>query len=305
MGVALCGIVSSPRFATGAADVLGYGPAHRAFLRMSISNGKVQPRGGYPFHDRTPTRRVHAPCAAVCGVTDQGRVREQNEDTFYCDDDGGVLIAADGLGGHAAGEVASELATRFVAELIHERRADVESSRRERIEALVAAAVLGAHDAVLSEARADPDKKGMGTTLIVCVVHDDVAYLAHVGDVRGYLFGADGLTQITDDHSPVGELVRAGALSADEARRHPSKHLITQAVGLEPGIQPELSEVELEHGEQLLLCSDGLWEALVDERIAAILAAAPSAYAAAIALADEANAAGARDNVTAVVYRHP
>jgi protein phosphatase len=271
---------------------------------MDASEANGRPEGGYPFLERTPTRRVHDPCAFVCAVTDQGRVRDHNEDTFFCADDGTVLIAADGLGGHAAGEVASALATRFVAEWILARLAAGEAHRPDQIEALIAVALLGAHEAVLDEAAADPGKHGMGTTLIVTVLRDDVAYVAHVGDVRAYLFGADGLTQITDDHSPVGELVRAGALSPEEARRHPSKHLITQAIGLAPGIQPELSEVDLEEGETLLLCSDGLWEALTDAEIADVVGAAPSAYSAAVRLADAADAAGAPDNVTVIVYRH-
>jgi len=260
------------------------------------------PVGGYPFFEETPLRRISAPCARGCAVTDCGRLRIQNEDTFYINDDASLLIAADGLGGHPAVEVASAIATRFAAELIESQRAIVEEGAPDQVASLLAAAIYGAHEAVRDEARCDPARAGMGCTLIVAVVTCGVAYVGHVGDVRGYLFAGDGLTQITDDHSPVGEMVRAGVLTAAQARLHPEKHLITQAIGLEPGISPELSEVDVDDGESLLLCSDGLWEAVADEEIAAILLACDTPYAAAVALADAANARGGPDNLTALVY---
>jgi protein phosphatase len=215
-----------------------------------------------------------------------------------------LLIAADGLGGHAAGEVASALATRFVAEFVRSEWATLGSAEPERIESLIATALHGAHDAVLADAAADAARRGMGTTLIAAVVCGDSAYIGHVGDVRAYVFGDDGLTQVTDDHSPVGEMVRAGSLSPEQARSHPRKNLISQAIGLESGIEPDVNAIDLAAGEVLLLCSDGLWEALPDAAIAALLESARSAFAASVALVDGANAAGAPDNVTAVVYRH-
>lgn len=250
-------------------------------------------------------RRVSAPSVEVCAVTDRGRVRSHNEDTFHVSADGSILVAADGLGGHAAGEVASEIATRFIAELIASESEVVRHGLPDSVAALLVTALYGAHEAVLDEARSDKSRNGMGSTVIAAIVSNAVAYIGHVGDVRGYVFGKDGLIQITDDHSPVGELVRAGELSVEQARHHPQKHLITQAIGLEAGITPEISEVDIEVGEALLLCSDGLWEALPDEDIAAILAMSDTAYTAAVALADAANDHGGPDNITAVVYLRP
>jgi protein phosphatase len=263
------------------------------------------PSTGYPFSESTATRRVSAPCRAACAVTDRGQVRRHNEDTFHVNVDGTVLIAADGLGGHAAGEVASEISTQFIAELIASERELVREGSPDEIASLLVTALHGAHEAVFDESKSDPSRAGMGTTLVVAVVSGGIAYVGHVGDVRGYVFGNDGLTQITDDHSPVGELVRAGRLSPEDAREHPEKHLITQAIGLEPGINPELSEVDIVEGESLLLCSDGLWEALPDEDITVILSAADTPYTAAVTLTDAANERGGPDNITAVVYTRP
>ncbi len=260
------------------------------------------PTTGYPFSESTAMRRVSAPCAVACAVTDRGRVREHNEDTFHVSADGTVLVAADGLGGHVAGEIASEISTQFVAQLLDSERQLVLKGVPEQIATLLVTALHGAHEAVLDEADSDKSREGMGTTLVVAVVTGGVAYVAHVGDVRGYIFGKDGLTQVTDDHSPVGELVRAGHIAPDEARAHPEKHLISQAIGLLPGISPEISEVDIEVGESLLLCSDGLWEALPDDDIAAILDSSDTPYTAAVALTDAANDRGGPDNITTVVY---
>jgi protein phosphatase len=263
------------------------------------------PTDGYPFFEKTETRRVSAPCVEACAVTDRGMVRAHNEDTFHVSDDGSILIAADGLGGHAAGDVASEIATRFIAELIASESEVVRTGLPDSVAALLVTALHGAHEAILDEAQSDESRSGMGSTVIAAIIANGVAYVGHVGDVRGYIFGNDGLIQITDDHSPVGELLRAGELTVEQARQHPDKHLITQAVGLESGIYPELSEVDIEVGEVLLLCSDGLWEALPDEDISAILSTSDTAYTAAVALTDAANHCGGPDNITTVVYMRP
>lgn len=235
-------------------------------------------------------------------MTDCGRLRAHNEDTFFISEDASILVAADGLGGHAAGEVASEIAARFVAELLESQSELLRSGAPDQIASLLATAIHGAHEAVLDEASSDPSREGMGATLIVSVIANQTAYVGHVGDVRGYLFADNTLIQITDDHSPVGEMVRAGTITVAQARKHPEKHLITQAIGLQPGISPELSEVDLDDGESLMLCSDGLWEALPDEDIVAILAASDTPYTAAVALTDAANDRGGPDNVTTLVY---
>ena len=269
---------------------------------MGAENEMPDPSTGYPFLEETRSRRVSAPCVEACAVTDRGRVRTHNEDTFHVADDCSILIAADGLGGHAAGEIASEIATQFVAELVASETDFLRKASSDQIASLLVTAFHGAHEAVLDEALSVKSRIGMGTTLIAALIANGVAYVGHVGDVRGYVFGGDGLTQITDDHSPVGELVRSGKITPEAAREHPEKHLISQAIGLEPGVAPELSEVDIVAGEQLLLCSDGLWEALTDEDIAAVLSASDTAYTAAVALTDAANEHGGPDNITAVVY---
>lgn len=249
-------------------------------------------------------RRLVAPTDHLCAITDVGRVRDHNEDTFHVSEDGRLLIVADGMGGHEAGEVASALAVEVVAEFFATKRQQATDSSAESIELLLVEAFTTAHQEVLEAARSREGCRGMGTTLITACVHGDQLYICHVGDVRCYVRTATGLEQVTQDHSVVGALVLAGELTSEEARVHPRKNEILQAVGLSNGIIPEVSSRTLSNGDRVLLCSDGLWEALSDEEICAIVDWDGSMRQRAIQLVDRANEAGGHDNITVVLYQH-
>jgi protein phosphatase len=227
-------------------------------------------------------------------ATDVGRVRRHNEDSMVAE--GTVFAVADGLGGHAAGEVASGLTVDALRDLA--QRAHI--TRRE-----VVATVAEANDRILDSVRVHPEQRGMGTTVSgIAVVTEDGAprwAVFNVGDSRVYRFADGELVQVTVDHSEVQELVDAGLLDPDEAARHPLRNLLTRALG-----SRELSEVDVwvlepQPGERFLACTDGLTGELDDDAIAGILAAEDDPQAAAEALVAAAVSAGGRDNVTAVV----
>ena len=178
--------------------------------------------------------------AAYAGGTDPGRRRRRNEDSYVIDPP--LFAVADGMGGAQAGEVASKLA----AGAVKERGADVES--------LVQEANRRVHQRSLE----DPNTSGMGTTLTVAEVEDGVVSIGHVGDSRAYLVRDGNLEQLTDDHSLVGELMRTGKLSAEEAETHPQRSMITRALGTDPNVDVDIFSLDPRDGDLFLLCSDGL-----------------------------------------------
>ncbi|MFN2375963.1 MAG: PP2C family serine/threonine-protein phosphatase [Candidatus Binatia bacterium] len=261
------------------------------------SGGDAGPREG-------KGRRSTSAGAALCGVTDVGRVRDHNEDDFHVSPDGPLLVVADGLGGHAAGEVASAMAVAFMAEALDASRLAAVAGDAGRIEALLIDAFLELQGRMLAEAGAQPSCWGMGTTLVVALVDGGDLHVCHVGDSRCYVRNAGGLQQVTSDHSLVGVLVAAGELTAEEGRVHPRRNQVLQAIGLPTGINPEICRAKLAPGDRVLVCSDGLWEELDDEDICAILDGAGSTAERAARLVDDANRAGGRDNVTVALYEH-
>jgi PPM family protein phosphatase len=230
--------------------------------------------------------------------SDVGRTRSGNEDSYFCGRT--VFAVADGLGGHQGGEVASAAAVEPLAALDGREFADP----AEAAEAL-AEAVRQANAAILDRAAGDPGLWGMGTTVTAAAVAGDHhLQLAHVGDSRAYLFRGGSLEQLTTDHTVVGELVRRGRLTSEQAAIHPERSILTRAVGLDPRIPVDTPDpLELSPGDQVLLCSDGLTEVVPDVKIAQLLAADPDGDAACRSLIDAANSAGGPDNITVVLLR--
>jgi serine/threonine protein phosphatase PrpC len=230
--------------------------------------------------------------------SDVGRMRSGNEDSYFCGQT--VFAVADGLGGHQGGEVASAAAVEPLARLDGRQFTDP----GEAAEAL-ATAIREANEAILDRAAGDPALYGMGTTVTAAAVAGDGhIQLAHVGDSRAYLLREGALDQLTTDHTVVGELVRRGRLTPEQAAIHPERSILTRAVGLDPRVPVDLPDpLELRPGDQLLLCSDGLTEAVDDDQIAELLSATPDGNAACRSLIDAANDAGGPDNITVVLVR--
>lgn len=227
----------------------------------------------------------------IVGATHPGN-RDHNEDCFVADAALGLGLVADGMGGYACGEVASELVKKTVTEAI----ANSEGLRD---------AIVRAHAVVCREATSDEAKKGMGSTVIAFRIQDQEYELAWVGDSRAYLWDGETRTlhQITRDHSYVETLLSSGAISHDEAINHPNRNLITQAIGVAggDGLEIELISGRLGNQQQLMICSDGLVDEVVDEDIADILSQSSSPEEAVRQLIERALINGGRDNVTVVI----
>jgi serine/threonine protein phosphatase PrpC len=230
--------------------------------------------------------------------TDVGRTRSGNEDSYFCGRT--VFAVADGLGGHQGGEVASAAAVEPLAALDGREFA----TPTEAAEAL-AGAIAEANTAILDQAAGNPSLWGMGTTVTVAAVAGgDHLQLAHVGDSRAYLLRGGAFEQLTTDHTVVGELVRRGRLTSAQAAVHPERSILTRAVGLDPRIPVDTPDpVDLRPGDQILLCSDGLTEAVLDPDVAEILSREPDGHSACRSLIDTANSNGGPDNITVVLLR--
>ena len=227
----------------------------------------------------------------AAAATDAGRVRRGNEDAYLVAPP--VYAIADGMGGHRGGAEAAQLAMRTLAS----RAPDLASADGE---ALVEA-VADANRAILVAADEDDALRGMATTCTAALVRGRVARIAHVGDSRAYLLHEGRLTQLTDDHSLVAQLVREGHLSPEEAAVHPGRSVIFRALGSQPKIQVDTVDVILDADDRLLLCSDGLTSMVGDAEIAAILREVADTRLAAETLVTRANAAGGADNITVVL----
>lgn len=221
--------------------------------------------------------------------TDIGTVREQNEDSLIVQPP--LYVVADGMGGHAAGEVASEIAVRTIAELAPDH-ADAEALGR---------AVEQANRDIMNAALLGEGREGMGTTCTAAILEGRHLVIAQVGDSRAYLLHQGVLTQITRDHSLMANMIDAGQITPEEARTHPSRSVITRALGNDPNTVPDLYEINVEAGDRLLLCSDGLSSMLEDAEIQAVMNRIPDAQRCASTLVSGALVAGGLDNVTVVV----
>jgi protein phosphatase len=214
------------------------------------------------------------------------------------------MAVADGMGGHQAGDVASNLALAAVADYLTADRLATRAPEDESGASLLAEAIEVAHRRVLEAGDQSTTEPRMGATLILARVVGDHLHTCHVGDVRCYLRTATGLVQITRDHSVVGSLVQNGQLTPEQARAHPNRHEVLQAVGMPLSIQPETHVMKLSAGDRVILCSDGLWEAIADSEIAEIVDWDGTMRQRAMQLVDRANEAGGHDNITVVLYEH-
>jgi protein phosphatase len=247
--------------------------------------------------------KVKAEITVAC-KTDLGRVRENNEDKFeyFLPEDeatlaarGLIFVVCDGMGGHAAGQIASELACKtFIDVYMHHPATEADVALR--------AAVVAANRFVTDVSRAVPARRGMGTTLSALILLQDKVFTVQVGDSRIYRLRNNELLQMTMDHTWVEEMTRAGAISREEAENHPRKHMLTRAIGVEGDIQPDIELHDLKVGDLYLLCSDGLINHTEDEVIAQMLASMPPSEAV-WKLVGHALTNGGSDNTTVMVVR--
>lgn len=239
------------------------------------------------YHSTERTRR--GATTTFGSRTDVGCVREQNEDSLVVAPP--LFVVADGMGGHAAGEVASEIAVNVIAQNAPEHP-DPDA---------LAAAVEEANRSIIDAAMKGEGREGMGTTCTAAMLEGERLVVAQVGDSRAYLLHNGQLTQLTRDHSLMAALIEVGEITPEEARVHPRRSVITRALGNDPATRPDIYEVSVEAGDRLMLCSDGLSGMIRDEDIAAVMRRVRDPQRCASQLVNEAIAAGGHDNVTVIV----
>jgi protein phosphatase len=234
---------------------------------------------------------------AAAAVTDRGRKRESNEDAFGFSVEHGVYVVCDGMGGAAAGEIASSLAVEEMMRLLTGRNGT--HSLLEDAEA----SVTSANAAIFMRAQSSQNLNGMGTTLVTLLTDDQRSWMINVGDSRGYRLRDSHFEQITLDHSLVEEQVRMGRMDPVEAQRSPFKNVITRALGTQSSVTPDIFELENQPGDLFLLCSDGLTRELSDSTMEGILKLDLPLQDLCARLVAAANDAGGHDNITCLLVR--
>ncbi|MEM8804925.1 MAG: PP2C family serine/threonine-protein phosphatase [Cyanobacteria bacterium P01_G01_bin.38] len=232
------------------------------------------------------------------GLTDPGLLRANNQDAYYVDSAGRFFIVADGMGGHAGGQEASKLATVAIQTYL-ETYWDSDQPSAD----LLKQAFLAANEAIVKDQYRNPERADMGTTAVVLAFRetDTQPWCAHVGDSRLYQLKGPKLEQVTEDHTWVARAIREGELTEAQSKHHPWRHVLSQCLGREDLLQIDVQALEIESGDRLLLCSDGLTEELSDQLIMSHLKSIRACQTAAASLVDAAKQRGGRDNITVVV----
>ncbi|HIR14132.1 MAG TPA: Stp1/IreP family PP2C-type Ser/Thr phosphatase [Candidatus Choladousia intestinavium] len=234
-------------------------------------------------------------------ITDIGKRRSMNEDCVYASDQPvgnlpNLLIVADGMGGHNAGELASRFTVESIVDYIGKAAED-------RPIPLLSHAIHQANENVIEKAKTEKSLEGMGTTVVAATIQGSYLYVANVGDSRLYLIDKD-ITQITRDHSLVEEMIRVGELKREDARTHPDRNVITRAIGVKEPVRIDFFDMKLEKGDIILLCSDGLTNMVEDRDILKLVKKSGSLKEAASRLVTEANKNGGKDNISVVLAEY-
>lgn len=234
-------------------------------------------------------------------LTDTGRVRVENQDRWFADDKQGLFIVSDGVGGHSAGGLAAHIVVRILPPLLRKRMDRIEDLATKKAGIQLKAALAESSRSVRDATRGKAGLAGMGATIVLALVRENEALVAHLGDSRAYLFRGGRLEQLTRDHSIIQELLNSGEITAEQAATHPARGHLSQCVGMPGEAMPAVRCVELQAGDRLLLCTDGLTGMLSDDELVSILKRKLTAKQACKQLIATANRAGGRDNITALL----
>jgi PPM family protein phosphatase len=239
----------------------------------------------------------------VASMTDRGRVRKNNEDSFFADSGLGLLIVADGMGGHNGGEVASRIAVETIAGEIQARLGA--GNGHDEIDGLIREAIGQANAQIRERAEGDPALDEMGTTLVLALCRGSSIHLAHLGDSRAYLVRHGSIRRLTEDHSLVAQMIKAGQLTEAQAPHFHLRHVVTRSLGNRIASEAEMTQAEWNTGDYLLLCSDGLTNMVADSELQTVIAEGGVDLERSCREAIErANRGGGRDNITAVLAYH-
>jgi PPM family protein phosphatase len=248
-------------------------------------------------------------CLEMVARSDPGRVRSRNEDAVFVEPALGLAVLADGMGGYNAGEVASGMATAWLsaemAKALAAQSPDAQQADGQRwANAALLREIANANEAVYQAALSQPQYAGMGTTLVTALFHDNTVTVAHIGDSRLYLLRQGEFRQLTRDHSLLQEQIDGGIITEEQARYSQNRNLVTRALGIDPMVETEIHDYEVEPGDIFLLCSDGLNDMVEDEEIALTLATlSANLDLCATQLVDMANDNGGRDNVSVILVK--
>lgn len=240
----------------------------------------------------------------ICACSDIGKIREINQDAyFYIEDEiVPVFIVADGMGGHKAGEIASNLAISTIASYYKVNRDKIVNEEM-FIPQFMNESIAKANERIIEESQGDEELKGMGTTVTMCIILKDELYIGHVGDSRAYLLRDSELIQLTQDHSLVGELLRTGSITKEEAMNHPKKNVITRALGGDLKLKVDIINRELNNDDKIILCTDGLTNMVSEQRILETIKVDENIFESCSKLVNIANEIGGIDNTTIMLIQ--
>ncbi|MBI1823503.1 MAG: Stp1/IreP family PP2C-type Ser/Thr phosphatase [Nitrospirae bacterium] len=236
----------------------------------------------------------------VSALSDIGKVRKGNEDSWGAFPDTSLYIVADGMGGHKAGDIASKLAVETIYQVLRERK-QLQEVQFEQISHYLNESIQKANFKIFSEGKKNPGQSGMGTTVVATWIHADHASIAYVGDSRAYLFRKNNLRQVTSDHTLVNDYLAKGLLQESEIEHHPLRHVLSRAVGPQEQVEVDFLNLPLLQGDVLLLCTDGLSNMLTKDKIEEILNGPEDLESKNKRLIQQANDSGGSDNVTAML----
>ncbi|SNR90757.1 protein phosphatase [Anaerovirgula multivorans] len=238
----------------------------------------------------------------AAAITDVGKVREINEDNYCIDENQvGLYMVADGMGGHKSGEVASSIAINIIKE--HITHYLTEEFQEQSVKGVIFEAFNRANKEIYNRSKEDFDCEGMGTTVTMVLIIDKRVYIGHIGDSRAYLLREEVLQQITEDHSLVAELVRNGSITEREAMRHPQKNIITRSLGTDENLKVDIFSMDLNKGDILILCTDGLTNFVDKEELKKAVLEEDDCFESCSNLVSLANQRGGYDNITVLIVK--
>jgi protein phosphatase len=235
------------------------------------------------------------------GLSDTGRVRPNNQDSFRVDLEHNLFLVADGMGGHQAGEIAARAVAEVLPQVLAAHLPRLREAAVQVVEQTLREVIVEFSRRLRDETASQAGLKGMGATLDLLWLRKDQAHLVHMGDSRTYLFRQRQLRQLTEDHSVVAILLKHGDITPEQALGHPARGRLSRYIGMEGEVYPDVHTIQMQSNDRLLLCTDGLWGMIPDAKIAGLLHAHAEPGAACRALVDAADAQGGKDNITAVI----
>lgn len=239
----------------------------------------------------------------VIALTDMGIVREKNQDSFLVLKDYNIplFVIADGMGGHKSGEIASSDAVKIIKEVFIENKEKLNDKKS--IIKIIKDSIEKANRIIYKESLSSLEFSGMGTTISMCYIYENNILVGHVGDSRIYIIEANQITQITEDHSLVYELVKKGEITEEEAKHHPKRNMITRAVGTSNDVEIDIIDIEYKDHDKLLICTDGLFNMVDENKIIETINISPSILKAGEELINEANLNGGLDNISLIIVK--